>query len=103
MGFMKIDKYRANRAGTIYIVEVGKYISIGRGTSTCKDEAVLGIATKCVAKGYLPAIRVVALKKVSNAVEAEVKLNTLVYKYKCPDSDCYDIPKDELAKAWESI
>jgi len=99
--FLKVDKEKAAKRGSVYVAKVGNKIIAGRSKETKLVDITLDVA-KDYAKGRtLPAITILHSKKVRDSIKAESLLHSLLYEH--AGKDTYLVTEDELAKIWKDV
>ncbi len=101
MMFLKVDKEKAAKRGSVYIARVGKKIIAGRSKEIRLVDLTLDIARDYVKGRTLPAITVLHNKKVKDTVKSESMLHALLYEYE--DRGSYLIAEDVLATIWKDV
>lgn len=100
MSFLKVDKDKAKKKGSIFVAKVDedKYY-VGKNRATDKTSAVLTIAGMCVEGGSLPTIEIVRFKTSSDTYAAEIFLHTRLIEYK-GEGEYYLVTANQLSDVW---
>jgi len=99
--FLKVDKEKAAKRGSVYIARVGKKVIAGRSKEVKLVDITLDIARDYAKGRTLPAITVLYDKKVRDTVKSESMLHALLHEYE--DKGSYYLPEDALAMIWKDV
>ena len=103
MMFLKVDKNKRARYGSVYVAVVGKKIIAGRSKGTKMIDIAIELA-KDYAKGRsIPSITILQYKKTSDNIALESKLHSLLAVFGNNKDDSYEVTKDELKLVWKDL
>jgi len=102
MAFMKVDKDRLKRRGSVYVAQTAKGYVIGRIHNNCKVTALLDAAGKLCDGKTLPSIKLVRIKKFRDIYKTEAYLHSMMSDSINKDG-YYEVTAEELKLMWKEL
>ena len=98
--FLKIDKKKAERRGSIFLGSVLGKVIVGRVKGTSKTSALLSLVADNITGNTVPEIELLKFKKVRDTYKMEAMLHSLLYEYK-GQGEYYHVTQEELNQIWK--
>lgn len=104
MSFLRVDKDRVKRRGSVFVVVVdGHKVIVGRTAGDSKTGAMLKVAVDYATSKKVPMVQLMKFKKSSDTYRDESFMNSLLYEYIDEGGAWYNVTKETVDLLWREL